>query len=161
MALVETHGEELRRFLLARVRSASDVPDILQDIYLRMLRVSHAESIRSPEAYLFTVARHVLQQHSLKTKAALGLDLSEARDFPQAAPDADPALQFAAQQCLDDLQAALDSFTPKVRATFILHRRDGVSIDEIGARLGISRAMVKKNLVKALTQFRQRLDKAE
>jgi len=43
--------------LLARVRNIADVPDITQEVYLRMLRVPNVESIRSPEAYLFTVAQ--------------------------------------------------------------------------------------------------------
>jgi RNA polymerase sigma-70 factor (ECF subfamily) len=77
-----------------------------------------------------------------------------------ADPDSDPTLQLAAQQCLNELQIALDNLSPKVRATFLLHRRDGLSLDEIGAALGISRAMVKKNLVKALMQFRLRLQAA-
>ena len=53
-----------------RVRNAADVPDMLQEVYLRMLRVPNVESIRSPEAYLFTVAQHVVQQHSLRQSAA-------------------------------------------------------------------------------------------
>ena len=34
--LVATHGNQLRRFLLARVRNIDDVPDIVQEVYLRM-----------------------------------------------------------------------------------------------------------------------------
>jgi len=67
--LVASHGTQLRRFLLTRVRNVADVPDIIQEIYLRMLRVPNVESVRSPEAYLFTVARHVVQQHTLAQSA--------------------------------------------------------------------------------------------
>ncbi|MEP7246277.1 MAG: sigma factor [Gammaproteobacteria bacterium] len=61
-----SHGGQLRRFLAARVRNVADVPDIVQEVYLRMLRIPNVESIRSPEAYLFTVAQHVVQQHTLR-----------------------------------------------------------------------------------------------
>lgn len=160
--LVASHGAQLRRFLLARVRNASDVPDILQEVYLRMLRVAHVESIRSPEAYLFTVAQHVAQQHSLKQSAAPpSVELTRLLDPPHASPDADPVLGADAQQCLEKLQDTLDALSPKVRATFMLHRRDGVSIEEIADRLGISVPMAKKNLMNALLQFRQQLDPAE
>jgi DNA-directed RNA polymerase specialized sigma24 family protein len=47
--------------------------------------------------------------------------------------------------------------SPKVRATFLLHRRDGLSMDEVSARLGVSKPMAKKYLVKALARFRQQL----
>jgi RNA polymerase sigma-70 factor (ECF subfamily) len=160
--LVESHGLQLRRFLLARVRNSADVPDIVQDIYLRMLRIPHVESIRSPEAYLFTVAVHVLQQYGLRqSQSTPSIGLSAILEPSRSAPEADPLLEASALQSLEGLQQALDLFSPKVRATFILHRRDGLSIDEIGTRLGISRPMVKKNLVKALMQFRRILGQAK
>ena len=160
--LAESHGPQLRRFLLARVRNSADVPDIVQDIYLRMLRIPHVESIRSPEAYLFTVALHVLQQYTLRqSQVPPSIDFSAILEPLHTGPNADPVLEVNAQQCLEELQQVLDLFSPTVRATFILHRRDGLSIDEIATRLGISRPMVKKNLIKALMQFRRQLDRAE
>lgn len=160
--LVASHGVKLRRFLLVRARNAADVPDIVQEVYLRMLRVPNIESIRSPEAYLFTVAQHVFQQHALKQSAApQSIELTQMLNSAQAVPDVDPVLDLDAQQCLERLQGALDQLSPKLRGTFLLHRRDGLSFDEIGARLGISRPMVKKYLMQALIQLRQRVDRAE
>jgi DNA-directed RNA polymerase specialized sigma24 family protein len=43
----------------------------------------------------------------------------------------------------------------------MLSRRDGLSFDEIAARLGCSRPMAIKYLMKALLQLRQRLEAAE
>ena len=158
--LVASHGVKLRRFLLLRIRNAADAPDLLQEVYLRMLRVPDLESIRSPEAYLFTVAQHVLQQHALRESAAPpSVELSEMLDSARAVPDVDPVLDLDAQQCLEQLQDGLDQLSPKLRATFLLHRRDGLSLDEIGARLGTSLPMVKKNLMQALVQLRQRLER--
>ena len=88
--LVASHGVKLRRFLLLRVRNAADVPDILQEVYLRMLRVPNVESIRSPEAYLFTVAQHVVQQHGLRQSATPpSVELSEMLNSARAVPDVD------------------------------------------------------------------------
>jgi DNA-directed RNA polymerase specialized sigma24 family protein len=67
--LVASHGMQLRRFIFARARNLADVPDIVQEVYLRMLRISNIDSIRSPEAYLFTVAQHVVQQHTMRQSA--------------------------------------------------------------------------------------------
>lgn len=158
--LVASHGVKLRRFLLLRVRNGADVPDMLQEVYLRMLRVPNVESIRSPEAYLFTVAQHVVQQHSLRQSASPpSIELSEMLNSARAVPDADPVLDLDAQQCLEQLQSELDQLSPKLRATFLLHRRDGLSLDEIAQRLGTSLPMVKKNLMQALVQLRQRLER--
>ena len=161
-SLVATHGDQLQRFLVARVRNPADIPDIVQEVYLRMLRVPKVESIRSPEAYLFTVALHVVYQHTLSQSATPPLvELSQILKGPPAPPDADPELEADAQQSLELMQRALDELPPKIRATFLLHRRDGLSIDAIGAQLGISRGMVKKYLMKALMHFRQQLTGAQ
>jgi len=161
-SLVASHGRQLQRFLYARVGNFADVADIIQEVYLRMLRVPNIESIRSPEAYLFTVAQHVVQQHTLRESATPpSVELARMLNSPAAMPDSDPALALVADQCLLRLQDALEELNPKARATFMLHRRDGLSFDEIGARLGISRPMVKKYLMKALLHLRQRLEQSE
>jgi RNA polymerase sigma factor (sigma-70 family) len=159
--LVASHGDQLRRFLLARVRNIADVPDITQEVYLRMLRVSNVESVRSPEAYLFTVAQHVLQQHTLKSSALPTVELDKILNTRTPTAHPDPALELVAAQSLDRLQETLDKLSPKVRAVFMLSRRDGLSFDEIAVHLGVSKPMVKKYLMKALMQFRQRLEQAE
>lgn len=157
--LVATHGRQLLRFLAARVRNSADVPDIAQEVYMRMLRISRAESIRSPEAYLFTVAQHVVQQHTLRQSAVPpSEELTRMLHPAYEATEADPEHELDAQQCLESLQAALDHLSPKARAAFVMHRRDGLSLDEIGAALRISRPMVKKYLITALRQLRQRVD---
>jgi RNA polymerase sigma factor (sigma-70 family) len=160
--LVATHGNQLRRFLLARVRNTADVPDLVQEVYLRMLRVPDVESIRSPEAYLFTVAIHVVHQHTLSQSTTPALvDLTRIPEMRLAPLEADPALETHALWCLEQLQVALEELPPKARATFLLHRRDGLSLEEIGTRLGISLGMVKKYLMKALIHLRRRLERAE
>lgn len=57
------------------------------------------DAIRSPEAYLFTVALHVAQQHALREAMTLSLaDSDELLSQLHAATDADPALQAHAEQ---------------------------------------------------------------
>jgi RNA polymerase sigma-70 factor (ECF subfamily) len=162
-SLVESHGQQLRRYLLARVRNAADVPDIVQEVFLRMMRVPNVESVRSPEAYLFTVAQHVVQQHTLKQPAAppSGELVRIINERNPGASYADPALEVHAEQCLEALQGGLERLSPKVRAAFLLSRRDGLSFDQIALQLGTTRHMVKKYLMKALTQLRHGLEEAE
>ncbi len=61
------HGRALRRFLAVCMRrAAADIPDLVQEVFLRLLRIADHESIRSPQAYLYTVASHVLHQYLLR-----------------------------------------------------------------------------------------------
>ena len=160
--LATRHGQKLRRFLRSRVRNSADIPDVIQEVFLRLLRVPNHETIRAPEAYIFTVAHHVAQQHSLQSHpgsapAELGEVLSELR----VVTEVDPALEVIAQQCVELLDRALLQLSPKAQATFLLYRRDGKSIAEISQALNISRPMAKKYLVKTLLHFRKQLKEAE
>jgi RNA polymerase sigma factor (sigma-70 family) len=59
--LAARQGDALHRFLASRLRNAlSEVPDLVQEVFLRLLRVNRLDSVQSPEAYLFGIARHVL-----------------------------------------------------------------------------------------------------
>jgi RNA polymerase sigma factor (sigma-70 family) len=149
------HGRKLRRYLAARLRNAADVSDLVQEVFLRLLRVDRHDSIRNPEAYVMTVASHVLHQHALRlatapqTVAAIDVIVDL-----HGAIETDPVAQVDARRRLEQLDHALSQMTPNVHATFVLHRRDGLTLAEIGKQLGVSRPMVKKYLAKALIQCR-------
>jgi RNA polymerase sigma factor (sigma-70 family) len=158
-AVEKTHGRELRRFLAARLRNAAaDTPDLMQEVYLRLLRVPDHEAIRNPQAYLFTVASHVLHQHTLRQSMT---SPSAARLEPspeiQWVANSDPAAEAELDEVFVELERSLQRLSPKVYAALILSRCDGMTLKEIADRLGVSRQMVKKYLAKALIDIRQRL----
>ena len=52
--LEKSHGSALRRYLAARMRNAAaDVPDLVQEVFLRLLRLDNHEAIRNSQAYLY------------------------------------------------------------------------------------------------------------
>jgi RNA polymerase sigma factor (sigma-70 family) len=159
--LEKQHGQRLRRFLASRLRhGAADVQDLAQEVFLRLLRIDHHETIRSSEAYLYMVAFHVLHQHVLRRSAMPeAVEITALIDQLESAPGSDPVTQSETQQQLEELHGALQQLSPKAQAVLLLHRRDGYSLEEIGAQLGISRAMAAKYLSKALLHCRQRLQK--
>jgi RNA polymerase sigma factor (sigma-70 family) len=158
-ALATQHGQRLRRFLLARVRNTADASDLVQEVYLRLLRVEDHETIRVPEAYVFALANHVLYQYRLRQNKTLGpSDLLGILPERQAAFENDPLVQFETAQRIAELAAILSGLSPKARATLLLHRRDGLTLEQIGQQLGISRAMAKKYLANALLQCRRALE---
>jgi RNA polymerase sigma-70 factor (ECF subfamily) len=160
--LAAQHSEHLRRYLRTRVRNSSDIPDLVQEVFLRLLRIPNFETIRAPEAYIFTIAYHVAQQHALRSAVSgTSVELGEVLSEVLAANEADPALEVSAQQSVQELDDALQELSPKIQFTFLSYRRDGLSMEEISERLGISKPMAKKYLVKALVHFRKRLKDTE
>jgi RNA polymerase sigma-70 factor (ECF subfamily) len=156
--LAAKHGARLRRFLAARLRNVSDAGDLAQEVFLRLLRVERHDLIRRPEAYLFTIASHVLHQHTLSRSGTPEmLDMLDTLE-PPLVIDSDPVAHVHLEQRLESLDRALDRLSFKTRAVFVLHRRDGYTVDEVADKLGISRSSVKKHLAKALIQCSRQLE---
>lgn len=161
-AVEKTHGRQLHRYLAARLRNASsDVSDLAQEVYLRLLRVPDHETIRNPQAYLYTIASHVLHQHGLK-RAAIpeSVEIMAAVDELQPSLDADPAAEIETEQRFERLGQALLAHSPRAYATLVLHRCDGVPLQDIAEKFGVSYTMVKRYLAKALLFSQQYLDDA-
>jgi len=157
--LAEKHGTRLRRYLAGRLRNAADVGDLAQEIFLRLLRVERHDLIRRPEAYLFTIASHVVHQHTLNQAAApTSCDPLDLAEDPRLIADSDPVTHVHLEQRLEALDRALRRLPPKTRAAFILHRQDGCTVDEVASRLGISRSSVKKHLTKAMIHCSRQLE---
>ncbi len=159
-ALEQAHGRQLRRFLSARLRGPSaDVPDLMQEIYLRLLRIKDHEAIRNPQAYLYTVASHVLHQYtlqrSMRPESMNPLEVV-AESQPATAPD--PAEELEIQQQLDAVGQALERISPRAYAALIMYRCEGLTLVEIGRRLGVSHVMARRYLARAVNYCEQYLE---
>ncbi|MEJ0040423.1 MAG: sigma factor [Gammaproteobacteria bacterium] len=127
-AVVRNHGGGLRRYLAARLRNAAaDVPDLVQ-VYLRLLRMPRHETIRSPQAYLLTIAHHVLYEHRLSQSAVPeSVEMSDVLAEMESYVAEDPAVQLEVRQRLEEMDRVLREVPPRAYATFVLHRRFGFS----------------------------------
>lgn len=162
---VARHGRPLLRFFISRLPDAADAPDLMQEVYLRLLRLDRLDLVRCPEAYLFTIAANIAHEHTLKrTKRPPHIALDDAppeelpADIELFATGAPEEAAMRADRILR-LERVLAQLSPKARATLVWHRRDGCTYDEIGRRLGVSRNMVKKYLSQSLAYCRKNIDK--
>lgn len=152
-------GASLHSYLLRRVAHRWDAQDLVQEVYLRLLRIDPADaaSIRNPEAYLFTVAANLIKEHAvLRQQSPLGSEgleeVIEQFSTPCSA-EADMDRELRRQR----LGALIKRLSPKCRAVLVMHYRDDLSYRDIAERLSISPNMVKKYIVKGLAACRQRM----
>jgi RNA polymerase sigma-70 factor (ECF subfamily) len=138
--------------------AAADVPDLVQEVFLRILRLDDHEAIRNSQAYLYTVASHVLHQHSLRQATTGGS--AESRDIVSELEDAhtDPAVELELEEQFETVGRALLKESPRAYATLMLHRCEGLPLQEIAARLGVSYSMTKKYLAQALKYVERHLE---
>jgi RNA polymerase sigma-19 factor, ECF subfamily len=154
-AIAARYGPRLRRFLAVRLRNADDVPDLAQEVFLRLLRVEGYESIRSPEAYLFTIASHVIHQHATRrTSESVSVDIAEVFSELRIAASDDPPEQAAHAQQIEELERMLALLPARVATALVLHRVAGYSVQEVADELGVSRETAKKYLARAVEHCR-------
>jgi RNA polymerase sigma factor (sigma-70 family) len=155
--LERRHGQRLRRFLASRLRrEPAMVEDLVQEVFLSILRIDSHETIRSSDSYLYMVAFRILNRHLLRRSAVPeAIEITALMNEVETAPQSDPLAHAEMQQQLQGLQGVLRQLPEKAQAVLLLHRRDGYSLDEIATQLGFSRANAAKYLSKALLHCRQ------
>ena len=161
-AIALRYGDKLRRFLAHRLRNVADAPDLAQEVFLRLMRVEHHETIRSPEAYLFTVASHVLHQHTLRQSLApKSVNITDIFAELHLTSNDDPAARVATDQRIEILQHAMKQLPPRIATTLWLHRYAGLSLEEIATQLGVSRPSAKLYLARALRHVKDADERAD
>jgi RNA polymerase sigma factor (sigma-70 family) len=154
------HSLELARFLRSQIPNATDAQDLMQELYLAVLKVPCSQPIRHPKAYLYKIAANLAHQHRLRIKARpihVALDEVSAQILLSAHPKLEanaPEAACALAEHVSQLGQRLGELSPKVQAVILWHHRDGYTCAEIGAKLSIAQHRVKKYLVKGLSHCR-------
>src|ERR1700734_1912802 len=119
--LFAEHRTKLQSFFRRRIRTAADAPDLVQEVYLRMLRISDKEAIRNPLFYLYTVANNLVKEHAaLEQRQARRLDIQEAprHEALETSPAFDAHVDGT--QRAERLKVVLAQLSPKCRAALVL-----------------------------------------
>jgi len=156
-ALHRSEGAALQRYLLRLLGNPADAADARQETYLRLVRALGRTEIEQPRVFLFFVARNVAinlgkrrQIEAELFRSAADLSFTEIADERVRIEQ-----QVIARQQLRLVAAAIDELPPRCREAFLLSAFDGLANGEIAIRLGISRNMVEKHLMKALLHTRR------
>jgi RNA polymerase sigma factor (sigma-70 family) len=148
------YSGELKSFLARHSRRTGSAEDLMQEVYMELLRYSPREKVREPQAYLYKIAWHVVNrsnhraQQDATPREQEELDRLATRRSQNWVSDASSLLD-AEQQILE----ALSALPPLYGAVLILSRRDGLSYSEIARELKISVHTVRKYLTRAITHL--------
>ncbi|WP_331288946.1 MULTISPECIES: RNA polymerase sigma factor [Methylobacteriaceae] len=156
-ALYRREGPKLRRLLARLLDNPADAADASQETYLRMVSALSRTSIEHPTALLFRIATNVALW--MRNRRRLESNLLSMKTDPEWEEIADgyalPERETIARQEFRRLAQAIDELPPRCREVFLLSRFDGLANGEIAARLGISRNMVEKHIIRALLHCRR------
>jgi RNA polymerase sigma factor (sigma-70 family) len=146
----------LRKFLRGRVGvRASDVDDVAQEVFLRLMRYERAELIEHPQAYLFRMASNVAAEWSLRARVRRPHDPRWLHALVASdRPDAE-ALRADAQ---DEIERALATLSARQRAILRLFFIDELEQAEIARRMGETPRSVRRQLANSYVKLRRELD---
>lgn len=151
------YGAELQLYLLRRLQRTHDADDVMQEVFLRLLRVENTELVRNPRAYIYGIAFHVIREFRIRDERAgtwITFDpetIARRAEQPEELRPDELADNFYIRR---QLERAIRQLPRIHRAVFLLHKRDGYTYREVAEKLGLSIHTVDKYLVEAKVKIR-------
>jgi RNA polymerase sigma-70 factor (ECF subfamily) len=148
-AEVLPHETALRAYLHGLL-SPSDVDDVVQETYTRLIRARERGVVSSPRGLLFATARNVSRDLFRRRAVAPTTPITEmaATHVFDDAPEVPEAV--SRRQETELLEAAIAALPPRCREVLLLRKFENLSHREIAQRLGIAEHTVEAQLTKAL-----------
>jgi RNA polymerase sigma factor (sigma-70 family) len=146
----------LRKFLRSRgVPRITDIDDVAQEVFLRLMRYERTELIENPQAYLYKMATHVAAEWAIRARNTRPHEPKWLANL--VAPD-HPEREAARSELHAEIEHALRRLPARQREILKLHCFENLSRAEIAARLGTTERSIKRVLMKTHEQLRFWLD---
>jgi RNA polymerase sigma factor (sigma-70 family) len=143
--LFNEQSKGLRKFFRNHIRKSADIPDLVQEVYLRILKVKDPEAIRRPVSYLYSVASNLLKEYRKRERRSVNLsdfDEKTANKLLGELPSLDGELEEI--QILNRLYSVIARMPDKkIRTAMTLKYRHGLTYFEIAEAMHISSSSVK------------------
>jgi RNA polymerase sigma factor (sigma-70 family) len=164
--VIKREQSRLRNFIRMRVADPSDVEDILQDVFYKLVEANRLlMPIDHITGWLFRVARNRIIDLFRRTKTeSFGdrLSVNEQDDELRfedllPSPDAGPDAQYTRKVLLDELELAIDELPKEQRDVFVAHELEGRSFEKIARESGVSLNTLLSRKRYAVLRLRRRL----
>lgn len=155
--VLDMYGNELLHFLQQQVRCLQTAADLRQEACLRYRRAAKSAPIEHGRAYLYRIARNLVTdwRRQRRREAQLFVEDAKVAEIPSPAPA--PERLLMAREDLQALRVALAELPSTSRHALLWYRLEGVTLREIGKRLGVSESMAGRYVAKALEHCQQKL----
>lgn len=149
------HYEELIGTWTRRLRNRQRAEDFAHDAFVKVLEADQ-EKVQQPRAYLHQTTRNIAVDHYRREERRALLEMEIAEQGEESRND--PESYMHAVQLADSIEKALAELPVNCRQVFIWQKLEGQSQAEIAERLGLSKNMVERYMIRTLRHLRERLD---
>lgn len=150
VAEILLHEAALTRYLKRVWLNRAEIPDLRQEVYVRVYESAANARPNSPKAFLFATARNLLADR-IRRERIVSIDYTQDLDALNVLVDEiSPEHRLSARQELRRLADALDGLPDDCRNVIWLRRVKGLSQRETAQRLGIQEGTVESHLCRGI-----------
>jgi len=142
--------QSLARYFRNRVPDPSEVDDLVQEVFARIVARDSEEPIEHLGGFVFGIAAHVLADRARRRFARKAEAHVEFDPDRHADEEVDPHRVLAGKEELRGAIEALLALPLRTRRIFVLHRLEGRTSRQVAEQLGISVSAVEKHMVRAM-----------
>ena len=155
---VQPHEPALRAYLQRKFPALTDIDDLMQESYVRLIRARNTGVVLEPKAYLFRTARNAAFD-VFRRKRNISIEELEKMAPGSVVEDRPDAAEAASHvQEIEILTDAIQSLPDRCREILTLRKLHGLTYREIARRLGISENTVNAQLAIGMVRCRQHLE---
>lgn len=144
------HEGALMRYLSRLWSRRDEVPDLRQEVYVRVYEAASRARPASPKSFMFTVARHLMTDRLRRGRVVSIEAMGDPGAWNVLADELSPEHRLDARQELRRLAAAFDRLPDRCRQVVWLRRVEELPQKEVAARLGIGEKTVEKQVAKGM-----------
>lgn len=144
------HEQALMRFLHRNWRDHDEVPDLRQEIYVRIYEAAMRQPPDSPKSFLFATARNLLADRVRRQRIVSITAVGDLEQLNVLEDELEPGRWLGGREALARLARALDRLPDRCREVVWLRRIEDLPQKEIARRLGISEKTVEKHIAKGV-----------
>ncbi|WIO74210.1 sigma-70 family RNA polymerase sigma factor [Porticoccaceae bacterium LTM1] len=155
--LFKAHGDALRSFLFGRTGAEDDPDDIVQEVFLRLvkmegLQTKMADSHARNRAYIFTMANNLIVD--IERRKALQRTYTNQLEDCDQVQEITPEAAASAERDLSMLKQVIQEMKPAWRQAFVLNRFKFMSYTQIAKHMGVTVKQVENYMTQALVRVR-------
>lgn len=149
------HYHELIGTWTRKLRSRQQAEDLTHDAFVRVLE-NPREQVEQPRAYLHQTARNIAVDGYRREERRQALELAAFASGLDGGGD--PQDYVHALELADRVERALAELPLNCRRVFIWQKLEGLTQAEIAERMGLTKNMVEKYMIRTLRHLREHLD---
>ena len=150
------HRDEIINFIAVRIMDATEAEDIVQDIFLRLLRGHHLMTPDTIPALVYTMARHAVSDFYRRRRVYEEYEhYIQTSDFKPQTSDIESI--YSAQQIVESMERSLARLPKACCEIYRLHIYDGMKVSAIAQELSLPYKQVENRLGQARKAVRQQL----